>query len=255
MRASVRPRRWPVVVLIPFGLLFAALPASCRRDRPPPPAQPADPYEASRKAMVDVLRAERMGDERALGVMATVPRHEFVPDNVRPLAYEDTPLPIGEDQTISAPHMVAFMTWKLDPQPTDSVLEIGTGSGYQAAVLSPLVKHVYTVEIVESLGKAAEERLKRLGYANVSVRVGDGYRGWPEHAPFDKIIVTCAPRKPPQPLIDQLRDGGLMVIPYGEENAQDLYILRKHGGKIEEEAVLPVRFVPMTGEAEKAGGR
>jgi len=253
-RVSWRPS--VIAVLLPFGFLVAALPASCRNEKPPGPAQTpvaADSYGAARRAMVDGLRAEGMGDERVLEVMAKTPRHEFVPDAYKPLAYQDTPLPIGEDQTISAPHMVAFMTWKLDPQPTDVVLEIGTGSGYQAAVLSPLVKHVYTIEIIESLGKSAEERLKRLGYGNTTVRIGDGYRGWPEHAPFDKIIVTCAPTKPPQPLIDQLKEGGTMIIPYGEMGAQELYILTKHQGKVEQTAVLAVRFVPMTGEAEKSG--
>ncbi|MBM3500232.1 MAG: protein-L-isoaspartate(D-aspartate) O-methyltransferase [Armatimonadetes bacterium] len=200
--------------------------------------------------MIDGLRAQGVEDERVLEVMSRVPRHAFVPPDQQPLAYFDFPLPIGEDQTISAPYIVAFMTWKLDPRPTDVVLEIGTGSGYQAAVLSPLVKHVYTIEIVESLGRSADERLKRLGYPNVSVRVGDGYQGWPEHAPFDKIIVTCAPKQPPQPLVEQLKEGGVMVIPYGETWNQNLHILRKRGGKVEEQSVLPVRFVPMTGEAQ-----
>jgi len=256
MDKRVNLRRSAIAVFLPFGFFLAALPASCRNERPHAPAGTpvaADPYEAARRAMVDGLRAEGMGDERVLEVMARTPRHEFVPGTYKPLAYQDTPLPIGEDQTISAPHMVAFMTWKLDPQPTDVVLEIGTGSGYQAAVLSPLVKHVYTIEIIEALGKSAEERLKRLGYQNVTVRVGDGYRGWPEHAPFDKIIVTCAPAKPPQPLIDQLKEGGTMVVPYGEMGAQELYVLTKHRGKVEQTAVLAVRFVPMTGEAEKRG--
>jgi len=229
-------------VVVPAASLIAVLPASCK---------PATDFAAARKAMVDRLRADGLEDDKVLDVMLRTPRHEFVPPDQQPFAYEDRPLPIGEDQTISAPYIVAFMTWKLEPKPTDSVLEIGTGSGYQAAVLSPLVKHVYTIEIVESLGKSAEERLKRLAYGNVSVRIGDGYRGWPEHAPFDKIIVTCAPTHPPQPLIDQLKEGGLMVIPYGEQWNQELYILRKHGGKVEQQAVLPVIFVPMTGEAEQ----
>jgi protein-L-isoaspartate(D-aspartate) O-methyltransferase len=239
---------WPA--LIPLALVLAALPASCKRE-PPVPAEPSDDFAKARQAMVERLRAEGIADEKVLDVMLRVPRHEFVPSDQRPFAYDDEPLPIGEDQTISAPYIVAFMTWKLAPKPTDSVLEIGTGSGYQAAVLSPLVKRVYTIEIVESLGKSAEDRLKRLGYANVSVRVGDGYQGWPEHAPFDKIIVTCAPTHPPQPLIDQLKEGGTMVIPFGELWAQDLYILTKRGGKVEQQSVLPVRFVPMTGEAQQ----
>jgi len=246
--------RWPQrswLAVLPFILAVASLPASCKREKAPALPKPTDEFAPARRAMVEGLRAEGIEDERVLEVMSRVPRHAFVPPDQQPLAYEDFPLPIGEDQTISAPYIVAFMTWKLDPQPTDVVLEIGTGSGYQAAVLSPLVKHVYTIEIVESLGKSAEERLARLGYENVSVRVGDGYQGWPEHAPFDKIIVTCAPTHPPQPLIDQLREGGVMVIPYGEMWDQNLHILRKQEGKVEEEAVLPVRFVPMTGEAER----
>jgi protein-L-isoaspartate(D-aspartate) O-methyltransferase len=248
------PLLWAAVA--PLALLAAALPASCKREQPqaagpPPRTQPADDFAKARRAMVDGLRAHGIEDERTLDVMLQVPRHEFVPPDQRAFAYEDYPLPIGEDQTISAPYIVAFMTWKLDPKPTDTVLEIGTGSGYQAAVLSPLVKHVYTIEIIESLGKSAEKRLKRLGYDNVTVRVGDGYKGWPEHAPFDKIIVTCAPTHPPQPLLDQLREGGVMVIPYGELWDQNLYILKKRGGQVEQEAVLPVRFVPMTGEAER----
>jgi len=240
------------VAAIPVAVVLAALPASCKRE-PPRPAQtqPADDLAEARRAMVERLRAEGIADEKVLDVMLQTPRHEFVPADQRPFAYDDEPLPIGEDQTISAPYIVAFMTWKLAPKPTDSVLEIGTGSGYQAAVLSPLVKHVYTIEIVESLGKSAEERLKRLGYTNISVRLGDGYQGWPEHAPFDKIIVTCAPTHPPQPLIDQLKEGGVMVIPFGELWAQDLYILTKRAGKIEQQSVLPVRFVPMTGEAQR----
>jgi protein-L-isoaspartate(D-aspartate) O-methyltransferase len=248
------PLLWAAIA--PVALLAAALPASCRREQPETQAPPAGPpatdeFAKARRAMVEGLRAQGVEDKRTLEVMLQVPRHEFVPPDQRAFAYEDYPLPIGEDQTISAPYIVAFMTWKLDPKPTDTVLEIGTGSGYQAAVLSPLVKHVYTIEIIESLGKSAEERLKRLGYDNVTVRVGDGYQGWPEYAPFDKIIVTCAPTHPPQPLIDQLRDSGVMVIPYGELWDQNLYILEKRGGRVHQQAVLPVRFVPMTGEAER----
>jgi protein-L-isoaspartate(D-aspartate) O-methyltransferase len=142
------------------------------------------------------------------------------------------------------------MTQALDPQPTDKVLEIGTGSGYQAAVLSPLVKEVYSIEIVESLGKTAARTLQRLGYKNVHTKIGDGYLGWPEHAPFDKIIVTCSPEKPPQPLIDQLAEGGLMLIPMGQRYSQTLYLLRKKDGQLQSQALLPTLFVPMTGKAE-----
>jgi protein-L-isoaspartate(D-aspartate) O-methyltransferase len=160
-------------------------------------------------------------------------------------------LPIGSGQTISPPFIVASMTEAIDPQPGDRVLEIGTGSGYQAAVLSPLVKEVYTIEIVEPLGRRAARALTRLGYKNVKTRIGDGYQGWSEAAPFDKIIVTCSPEKVPQPLIDQLRDDGLMVIPVGERYQQTLFLMRKTGGELQSEALRPTLFVPMTGEAEE----
>jgi len=185
-------------------------------------------------------------NRRVLDAMATVPRHQFVPKALKNLAYRDEPLPIGQGQTISQPFIVAFMTEQLDPKPTDRVLEIGTGSGYQAAVLSQLAAEVYTIEIIEPLAKRAEANLKRLGYNNVKVLAGDGYQGWPDHAPFDGIIVTCAPDHIPQPLVEQLRDGGRMIIPVGPPENQQLYLLQKHGTKVEQQAVLPVRFVPMT---------
>jgi protein-L-isoaspartate(D-aspartate) O-methyltransferase len=159
-------------------------------------------------------------------------------------------LPIGNQQTISPPFVVAYMTQEIDPQPTDRVLEIGTGSGYQAAILSPLVRDVYSIEIVEPLGRRAARTLKKLGYKNVHTKIGDGYLGWPEAAPFDKIIVTCSPEKVPQPLVDQLRDGGLMIVPVGERYQQNLYLFRKQGDKLESEALKATLFVPMTGEAE-----
>lgn len=194
-------------------------------------------------------------DERVLATMGKVPRHEFVPAEYRARAYDDRPLPIGHDQTISQPFIVAFMTEKLEPKPSDKVLEIGTGSGYQAAVLAELVGSVYTIEIVEPLARRAEADLKRLGYANINVRAGDGYKGWPEAAPFDAVIVTCAPDHVPQPLVDQLKEGGRMIIPVGRTGYQELYLLRKKGGKVEQQAVLPVRFVPMTGKmGDDAGG-
>jgi protein-L-isoaspartate(D-aspartate) O-methyltransferase len=185
-------------------------------------------------------------NRRVLDAMTTVPRHEFVPRALWNLAYRDEPLPIGQGQTISEPFIVAFMTEQLDPKPTDRVLEIGTGSGYQAAVLSQMVAEVYTIEIIESLAKRAEAALKRLGYNNVKVLAGDGYQGWPDHAPFDGIIVTCAPDHIPQPLVEQLRNGGRMIIPVGPPDNQQLYVLQKQGTKVEQKAVLPVRFVPMT---------
>ena len=154
-------------------------------------------------------------------------------------------------QTISQPYIVAFMTEHLDPKPTDRVLEIGTGSGYQAAVLAELVEEVYTIEIVEPLAQRAAADLKRLGYTNVYVRAGDGYQGWPEAAPFDAIIVTCAPEQVPQPLVDQLKEGGWMIIPVGPVGDQELVLLRKQDGRLDERAVLPVRFVPMTGQIQQ----
>lgn len=202
-----------------------------------------------RDALVtNAIEGEGVKDERVLRSMRTTPRHEFVPANLRNMAYYDMALPIGSGQTISPPYIVAFMTEKLDPQPTDKVLEIGTGSGYQAAVLSPLVKDVYTIEIVEELGKRAGKVLE--DYPNVHAKIGDGFKGWPEFAPFDKIIVTCSPEKIPQPLIDQLRDGGRMVIPLGERFQQTMYLYTKKDGKLEREPLAPTLFVPMTGTAE-----
>ena len=190
-------------------------------------------------------------DARVLAAMAKVPREEFVPPDARAVSYEDGPLPIGHGQTISQPYIVAFMTEKLQPKPNDRVLEVGTGSGYQAAILAELVAQIYTIEIVESLSKNAEATLQRLGYKNVHVKVGDGYKGWPEEGPFDAIIVTCAPDHVPQQLTDQLKDGGRMIIPVGERFAQELYLLEKKDGRLRESAVLPVRFVPMAGEGVK----
>jgi protein-L-isoaspartate(D-aspartate) O-methyltransferase len=187
-----------------------------------------------------------------LAAMEKVPRHEFVPERLRYQAYQDRPRPIGHDQTISQPYIVAFMTEQLEPKPTDRVLEIGTGSGYQAAILAELAAKVYTVEIIEDLAGRAAVDLKRLGYTNVYVRAGDGYKGWPEAAPFDAIIVTCAPEKAPPPLIEQLKDGGRMIIPVGSSWYQELVLLRKQGGRLERQAVLPVRFVPMTGQSQRS---
>ena len=195
------------------------------------------------------IESRGVNDPRVLQVLQSVPRHEFVPENVRTSSYADSPLPIGHGQTISQPYIVGFMTEALDPRPGDRILEIGTGSGYQAAVLSPLVREVFTIEIVEPLAEQARKVLERLGYDNVHVRAGDGYQGWPEEAPFDAIIVTCAPDEVPGALVSQLRDGGRMVIPVGPEGGvQELVLLEKHGDKLERRDLLPVRFVPMTGE-------
>lgn len=215
-------------------------------------AQTAAQFDRARQQLVDeVIVPDGVRDPRVLQAMRTTPRHEFVPADQRPSAYYDMGLPIGEGQTISSPFIVAYMTEQLAPQPTDRVLEIGTGSGYQAAVLSPLVGEVYTIEIVEPLGRRAERTLKRLGYSNVFVRIGDGFLGWPEHAPFDKIIVTCSPEKVPQPLVDQLCEGGLMVVPVGDAYQQTLYLLRKKDGQLQAEKLQPTLFVPMTGRADE----
>jgi protein-L-isoaspartate(D-aspartate) O-methyltransferase len=229
-------------------LILAGLAATACGQRVPPLSD----FSAQRQQMVQQqLMGRGITSERVLAAMAKVPREEFVPPDSRAASYEDGPLPIGYSQTISQPYIVAFMTEQLRPQPGDRVLEIGTGSGYQAAILSELVSDVYSIEIVEPLAKNAEATLQRLGYKNVHVKTGDGYKGWPETAPFDAIIVTCAPDKVPQPLVDQLKDGGRMVIPVGDRFAQELYLLEKKNGQLKQSATLPVRFVPMTSEAPK----
>ncbi len=199
------------------------------------------------------IQARGIIDERVLTAMREVPRHEFVLDDLRGQAYEDRALPIGWEQTISQPYIVAFMTEALEPQPEHRVLEIGTGCGYQAAVLSLLVSEVCTIEIVEPLAARAAETLHRLGYDNVQVRSGDGHRGWPEESPFDSIIVTCAPEEIPAPLVEQLREGGRMIIPVGERGAQELILLEKHNGELRRKSVMCVAFVPMTGDAGPVG--
>ena len=221
----------------------------------PLPAMAAeDPAAIARKRMVAEQLAgpgRNITNALVLTAMGKVPRHEFVPERLHSHAYLDCPLPIGHDQTISQPFIVAFMTEQLEPKPTDKVLEIGTGSGYQAAVLAELVAKVYTIEIIQDLAERAAADLKRLGYTNVCVRAGDGYKGWPEVAPFDAIIVTCAPEKVPSPLVEQLKDGGRMIVPVGPSGNQELVLLQKHGDKLERHAVLPVRFVPMIGQSQK----
>lgn len=215
----------------------------------------ADTFALARQRMVaEQLFGLGRGitNARVLMAMGRVPRHEFVPLQMRALSYLDCPLPIGYNQTISQPFIVAFMTEQLDPKPTDQVLEIGTGSGYQAAVLAELAAKVYTIEIIPDLANRAAADLKRLGYTNVFVRTGDGYKGWPEVAPFDGILVTCAPDKVPPPLITQLKEGGRMIIPVGPAWNQELVLLQKRADKLERRAVLPVRFVPMTGQAQRS---
>ncbi len=212
----------------------------------------ADDWQKARLQMVDTeIASAGIDHPRVIEAMRETPRHEFVPRRQRQLAYFDMALPIGSDQTISPPFIVAYMTEKLDPMPSDKVLEIGTGSGYQAAVLSSLVRSVYSIEIVPELGRRAAKTLKRLSYDNVYTRVGDGYLGWPEAAPFDKIIVTCSPENPPKALVDQLVEGGVMVIPVGERYQQNLYRLKKVNGKLEKEVLEATFFVPMTGKAEE----
>jgi protein-L-isoaspartate(D-aspartate) O-methyltransferase len=185
--------------------------------------------------------------------MARVPRHELVPAAHRSRAYADTPLPIGEGQTISQPFVVAYMTEQLHLTGSERVLEVGTGSGYQAAVLAEMGAEVYTIEIVPALARRAARDLARLGYATVHVREGDGYQGWPEAAPFDAVIVTAAPDRIPQPLVDQLAVGGRMILPLGEDPGQKLVLLARDAEGVHRKELLPVRFVPMTGEIREKG--
>jgi len=208
-------------------------------------------FEKLRLRMVKgQIESRGVKDKNVLEAMKKVPRHLFVPEKYRKYAYDDRPLPIGENQTISQPYIVAYMTESLELDEDDKVLEIGTGSGYQAAILGEIAASVYTIEIVESLALRAELTLKDLGYTNVHVRVGDGYQGWPGEAPFDAVIVTAAPDHIPQPLIDQLKEGGRLVIPVGDY-MQELVLVKKTDKGIEKERLLSVMFVPMTGEADK----
>lgn len=211
---------------------------------------PVDP-EARRMVLEVLVPTKMLKNTSVLKAMMRVPRALFVPRDLRAFAYQDFALPIGESQTISPPFVVAYMTEQLDPQPGDKILEIGTGSGYQAAVLSSLVSEVYTIEIVRSLGLRADSLLKKMKYDNVHCRVGDGYLGWPEAAPFDKIIVTCSPESIPQPLIDQLKEGGKILIPIGNRYQQYFYMITKKGSELEKETLIPAFFVPMTGKAEE----
>jgi protein-L-isoaspartate(D-aspartate) O-methyltransferase len=256
-------------MLVLGGLAAAALlalPSGCAVSRsdanpsdPPAAEGPAGepeaaateaPFAAAREAMVrEQIEARGVRDARVLAALRRVPRHEFVPVELRESAYQDRPLPIGEGQTISQPYIVAIMSALLQLDGSERVLEIGTGSGYQAAVLSELAREVYSIEIVEPLAQRAARDLARLGYRNVTVKAGDGYRGWPERAPFDAVIVTAAPDHVPQPLVDQLAVGGRMVIPVGSF-AQELLLITRDATGVREERMLGVRFVPMTGEAK-----
>jgi protein-L-isoaspartate(D-aspartate) O-methyltransferase len=214
-------------------------------------AQREDGYLRQRESMVTrQLEARGLSDPRVLAALRKVPRHEFVPEHLRDNAYEDHPLPIGLGQTISQPYIVGAMSELARLEESSKVLEIGTGSGYQAAVLGELAGEVFSIEIVEELATAAAATLDRLGYSDVHVRHGDGYRGWPEEAPFDAIVVTAAPPRVPQPLIDQLKLGGRLVIPVGKWQ-QTLEVHEKTESGIERKAIFPVRFVPMVGEVQK----
>jgi protein-L-isoaspartate(D-aspartate) O-methyltransferase len=246
---------WPLMVAL----------VACRSEPPPakvpPPAQPSAPrnldasapdFAAARAKMVDdTIAARGVVDPGVLAAMRKVPRHELVPPDQRAHAYDDAPLRIGFDQTISQPYVVAAMTEAAHLRPGKRVLEIGTGSGYQSAVLAELGCEVYTIEIVEPLAKRTHAELARLGYTKINFRIGDGYRGWSEAAPFDAIIVTAAPREVPPPLIDQLAIGGRLVIPVGDEDQHLEVIVRGRAGTTTE-TLFDVRFVPMTGEAEPA---
>ena len=257
--------------------MLLALPSGCDRglDRPgrpssttaaepsaaaplpgePPPRSAPEAGRAEmareRQVLVNAIRDHGVADPRILDAVSRVPRHELVPRSLRPVAYDDRPLPIGEGQTISQPSLVALMTELAKIDPGDRVLEVGTGSGYQAAILAELTDQVYTIEIVEPLAKRARSDLERLGYADkIKFRIGDGHAGWPEAAPFDAIIVTAAPPKVPEPLKQQLKVGGRLVIPVGKQN-QELEVIERTKDGFTKRRSVPVRFVPMTGQAQE----
>ena len=232
-------------LLISFliSLLMPHLPAHAQQDQ----------FREARERMLEKdLKGRDISDQRVLSAMEKVQRHLFVERNLWGVAYNDYPLSIGEGQTISQPYIVALMTQCLRLKPTERVLEIGTGSGYQAAVLAELVEKVYSIEIKKGLAEKAAALLKELGYRNIAVKQGDGFHGWPEHAPFDAIMVTCAPDTIPPPLIEQLKEGGRIIIPVGDSFLhQTLTLVTKVKGKLKTERISGVRFVPMTGEAER----
>jgi len=244
---------WILVVALSLASLVAVV---CRRASPPLPASPpTDSFAGERERMVSAqLEARDITQPEVLRAMREIPRHEFVPEDQIRYAYDDRPLPIGEGQTISQPQIVAFMTQVLELKPGDRVLEIGTGSGYQAAVLAELTDEVYSIEIIETLGQQAAERLRELGYSQIHSKIGDGYYGWEEYAPYDAIIVTCAPDHVPHPLVAQLKAGGRMVIPVGPPGAyQSLWLLEKQAdGGVLRRNLGGVGFVPMTGAALRA---
>ena len=226
-----------VVILIIFGIMFSSL---------TPIKNYSDKYEKVRQRMVrEQIVARGIKDQKVIQSMLNVKRHLFVPKNQERMAYEDRPLPIGEGQTISQPYIVALMTETLELDKNMRVLEVGTGSGYQAAILAEIVQEVYSIEIIESLGLKAKTVLKSLNYQNINIKIGDGYKGWEEYAPFDAIIVTCAPANIPNPLKNQLKEGGKMIIPMGGSITQELVLLEKKNGKLIKQVVAAVRFVPM----------
>ncbi len=237
-----------------FSLTLPSLLAiSCALSAPSEASQSEEDYKRLREQMVaSQLKARDIWERSVLKAMQAVPRHLFVPERIRPHAYQDHPLPIGEDQTISQPYIVALMTQLAAPKKHFRALEVGTGSGYQAAVLAELVNEVYTIEIVPLLAERSRKVLAELGYTNVHARQGDGYRGWPEKAPFDLILVTAAPGRIPEPLKEQLAEGGRLVIPVGETyGIQRLMLVTREKDRFEEEVVTSVRFVPMTGEVQR----
>ena len=224
-----------------MGLALIAVSVSCQIE-----PEDRDEYSAARRRMIDLIRSRGIGDSRVLEALDRVPRHRFIPEQYRKYGdpYGDHPCPIGHGQTISQPYIVAYMTEALDLERGENILEVGTGSGYQAAILAEMGAEVYSIEIVPELADHARSVLSSLGYENVNVLSGDGYRGWPEHAPFDAIIVTCAPEDIPEALSRQLAEGGRMVIPVGEWS-QKLLVIEKSGGELIKRNELPVRFVPM----------
>lgn len=246
---------WRLVLVL--GVIGA-----CDQSREPPDVTtttaadiPASgPMREERQQLVRAVREHGVRDPRVIDAIARVPRHELVPSRIRHLSYEDRPLPIGEGQTISQPSLVALMAELANVKPGDRVLEVGTGSGYQSAILAEITGQVYTIEIVEPLARRARGDLERLGYGDViHFRIGDGYAGWPEAAPFDAIVVTAAPPEVPQPLLDQLRVGGRLVIPVGTDSQELRVIERTEHGFVQHRAI-PVRFVPMTGRAQQGSG-
>jgi protein-L-isoaspartate(D-aspartate) O-methyltransferase len=237
---------WGLVLVSPVG----AYPGVGSSAQGNDDSKTSDPTAPARLRMVERHLVERgIKNPRVLDAFRTVPRHRFLAPKTQRLAYDDESINIGEGQTITPPYDVAFMTEVLDPKPSDRVYEVGTGSGYQSAILSRLVKEVYSVEIHRKLGERAAAVHKEIGYTNIHTRIGDGYVGWPDAAPFDAIIVTCAPQKIPQPLIDQLKEGGRIVIPLGDRFTQSLHLIVKRGGKLTDKELKPTLFVPMTGRA------